>query len=83
MTCRTKRNWESKHLAKIARWLEGKVASIKTIQLPDMRNVMPQLGRDVSLPAPGRPVTVSPKEVTLPSGVSEPADWKLQLIDSI
>jgi hypothetical protein len=77
MTCRTKRNWESKHLAKIARWLEGKVASIKAIQLPDMRNVVPQLVRDASLLVLRRPVTVSLKEVTLPSGVSEPADWKL------
>jgi len=77
MTCGTKRNWESKHLAKIARWLGDRISLVKTILLPDMRNVMPQLL------APGRPVTVSLKEVTLPSGVSEPADWKRQLIDSI
>jgi hypothetical protein len=83
MTCGTKRNWKSKRLAKIARWLGDRISLVKTILLPDMRNVMPQLGRDVSLLAPGRPVTVSLKEVTLPSGVSEPADWKRQLIDSI
>ena len=83
MTCGTKRNWESKHLAKIAWWLGDRISLVKTILLPDMRNVMPQLGRDVSLLASGLPVTVSLKEVTLPSGVSEPADWKVQLIDSI
>jgi hypothetical protein len=40
MTSGTKRNWESKHLAKIARWLGGKNSLVKTIQLPHMRNVM-------------------------------------------
>jgi hypothetical protein len=44
MTCGTKRNWESKHLAKIARWLGDRISLLKTILLPDMRNVMPQLG---------------------------------------
>jgi len=43
MTCRTKRNWESKHLAKIARWLGDRISLVKTIQLPDMRNVMHNL----------------------------------------
>jgi hypothetical protein len=57
MTCGTKRNWGSKRLAKIARWLEVKVASIKTIQLPDMRNVMPQLVPSANLLVLGRPVT--------------------------
>jgi hypothetical protein len=40
MTSGTKRNWESKHLAKIARWLGGKISLVKTIQLPHMRNVL-------------------------------------------
>ena len=40
MTCGTKRNWESKHLAKIARRLGDKISVVKTIQLPDMRNVV-------------------------------------------
>lgn len=35
MTCRTTRNWESKHIAKIAR-LEGGIASSKVIQIPDI-----------------------------------------------
>ena len=43
MTGRTKRNWESKHLAKIVRRLGNGIASVKTIQLPDMRNVMHSL----------------------------------------
>jgi hypothetical protein len=43
VTCRMKRNSEPKHLAKIARWLEGRITSIKTLQLPDMRNVMHNL----------------------------------------
>jgi hypothetical protein len=45
MTCGTKRNRESKHLAKIARRLEGRIASSKVIQLPDMRNVVHSLCR--------------------------------------
>ncbi len=40
MTCRTKRNRESKHVAKIARRLESRIASSKVIQIPDMRNVV-------------------------------------------
>jgi hypothetical protein len=43
MTCGTKRNWESKHRAKIARRLGDKISLVKTIQLPDMRNVMHNL----------------------------------------
>jgi hypothetical protein len=43
MTCRTKRNWESKHLVKIARWLGDRVSLVKTIPLPDMRNAMHSL----------------------------------------
>jgi hypothetical protein len=42
-----------------------------------------QLVRDMSLLVLGRPVIMSLKEITLPNGISEPADWKLQLIDSI
>src|SRR5580658_4730577 len=38
--CGTKRNWESKHLAKIARRLAGGIASSKVIRIPDMRNVV-------------------------------------------
>ena len=40
MTYRMRRNWESKHLAKIALWLGDRISVIKAIQLPDMRNVM-------------------------------------------
>ena len=43
MTCRMKRNSESKHIAKIARWLRDRISSIKAIQLPDMRNVVHNL----------------------------------------
>jgi hypothetical protein len=43
MTCRKKRNWDSKHLAKIPRRLEGGIASSKVIQIPDMRNVVHNL----------------------------------------
>lgn len=42
-----------------------------------------QLVRGRSLLVPRRQVTVSPKEITLRSGISEPAGRKLQLIDSI
>jgi hypothetical protein len=41
-----------------------------------------QFVRDPSLLVMGRPVTVSLKEIALSYGISEPADWKLQLIDS-
>ena len=34
------RNWESKRLAKIALKLGDRISAIKTIQFPDMRNVM-------------------------------------------
>jgi hypothetical protein len=44
MTCGTKRNWKSKHLAKIARRLGDRISSIKTIPLPDMRNLMHNSG---------------------------------------
>jgi hypothetical protein len=40
MTCRTKRNWESKHLAKIALYLGDRISVIKALQLPHVGNVM-------------------------------------------
>jgi hypothetical protein len=43
MTRGTNRNWESKHLAKIARRLGDRISLVKTISLPDMRNVMHNL----------------------------------------
>jgi hypothetical protein len=43
LTCGTKGNWESKRLAKIAWWLGDRISSIKTIELPDVRNVMHNL----------------------------------------
>jgi hypothetical protein len=42
-----------------------------------------QLVRDPSLLVRGRQVTVSPEEITLLNGIAGPADWELQLIDSI
>jgi hypothetical protein len=43
MTYRMTRNRESKYLAKIAQYLGDRISAMKTIQLPDMRNVMHNL----------------------------------------
>jgi hypothetical protein len=83
MTGRTKRNWESKPPHEDCTVVRKQNCVSQDHSASGHAQRYAQLVRDPSLLVRGRQVTVSLKEITLPSGISGPADWELQLIDSI
>ena len=73
---RMRRNWESKHLAKIALWLGDRISGTKAIQVPHMRNIMHICGR----PEPSGSDAIDgnvTETLQIPSGLSVPKSFSV------
>ena len=76
MTYRKRRNWESKHLAKIALYLGDRISVIKALQLPHVGNVMHICARPELSGSDAIDGNVT-ETLQIPSGLSVPKSFSV------